>query len=81
MRIVVQLFAGARELAGARQVEVELPCPATVAQLRTALEAATPALAPLLQHALFSIDASYASDETPIPENAEVACIPPVSGG
>jgi molybdopterin converting factor small subunit len=30
---------------------------------------------------MFAIDAEYAVDATPIPLAAEVACIPPVSGG
>ena len=81
MKATVQLFASARELAGQEQLELELPPAATVAQLRTALLAACPALAPLLPHTLFAINTNYATDETPIPNNAEIACIPPVSGG
>jgi molybdopterin converting factor small subunit len=30
---------------------------------------------------MFAINAEYAADLTPIPEAAEIACIPPVSGG
>lgn len=81
MKVVVKLFAGARELAGQDQVEIELPTQATVADLRGALLAGFPALTPLLPHALFAIDANYATDETAVPEDAEIACIPPVSGG
>jgi molybdopterin synthase catalytic subunit/molybdopterin synthase sulfur carrier subunit len=81
MKIVVQLFAGAHQLAGQRQVEVELAPAATVGQLRTALAATCPALAPLLPHALFAINAQYATDEVALPPAAEIACIPPVSGG
>ncbi len=81
MKATIQLFAGARELAGQGQLEVELPAAATVAQLRAALLADCPPLAPLLPHALFAINTNYATDETPIPEGAEIACIPPVSGG
>ena len=81
MKATIQLFAGARELAGQGQIEIELPATATVGQLRATLLAASPALAPLLPHALFAINTNYATDETPIPEGAEIACIPPVSGG
>ena len=81
MKATVQLFAGARELAGQEQLELELPPAATVAQLRAALLVECPALAPLLPHTLFAINTNYATDETPIPNNAEIACIPPVSGG
>jgi len=81
MKATIKLFAGARELAGQEQIELELPTAATVAQLRAALLAASPALAPLLPHALFAINTHYATDETSIPDGAEIACIPPVSGG
>ena len=30
---------------------------------------------------MFAVDTRYADDATPIPPNADVACIPPVSGG
>ncbi len=81
MRVVVKLFAGARELAAQEQIELELPATTSVGELRTALLAECPALTPLLPHALFAINANYATDQTPVPEDAEVACIPPVSGG
>jgi molybdopterin converting factor subunit 1 len=79
--VEVKLFALAAERAGARQVAVELPPQSTVADLRRHLGNAYPALAPLLSHVLFAIDAQYAADTTPIPAGAELACIPPVSGG
>jgi len=81
MKATIKLFAGARELAGHEQIEVELPAVATIAQLRAALLAACPALGPLLPHALFAIDSDYATDQSDIPDGAEIACIPPVSGG
>ena len=81
MKIVVKLFAAARQFAGSPEVVCELPADATVADLRVALAAAHPALAPLLPHALFAINAEYATDATRIPEDSEIACIPPVSGG
>jgi len=81
MKTFVKLFAGARELAGQEQIELELAPASTVAQLRTALLAQCPALGPLLPHTLFAINTHYATDETLVPEDAEIACIPPVSGG
>lgn len=81
MKAIVKLFAGARELAGQEQIELDLPSTATVGELRAALLADCPALAPLLPHALFAINTNYATDETQVPDGAEIACIPPVSGG
>lgn len=81
MKVVVKLFAGACELVGQPQVEVELSVDSTVGDLREALHAQHAAIAPLLPHALFAIDTDYATDETIISADAEIACIPPVSGG
>jgi len=81
MKLAVKLFAGAREAAGCDVLEVEVAPSANVEALRSSMLAACPALAPLLPHAVFAINANYATDETLIPADAELACIPPVSGG
>ena len=81
MTVRVMLFAAARQLAGTDVIELDLPESATVAQLRTRLVEAVPELARLMDQALFSVDAEYADDATKIALGAEVACIPPVSGG
>ena len=82
MNVTVKLFAAARELAGERSaIDAELPEGATVGDLRAWLAADCPSLAPLLKSATFAIDTDYAVDSTPLRPDAEVACIPPVSGG
>ncbi len=81
MKVKVKMFAAAREAVGAAEVIVELAEPARVSDLRSALEVEYPQLAILLSQALFAIDAEYADASTPIPATAEIACIPPVSGG
>ena len=79
--IRVQLFAVARQLAGQESVSVQMPEGATVADLRRELAVQQPPLAGIVAHLNFAVDASYAGESSPITENAEVACIPPVSGG
>lgn len=81
MRVTVMLFAGARELAGRSEIEVDLEAAATIGMLRSALMEDYPALKPLLPHALFAVDRNYATDATVLPSGAEIAFIPPVSGG
>lgn len=81
MRICVQLFALARELAGADTIEIEIPKGATVAQLRDLLAARSEPLAELVRHSMVAVDAAYATDDTTISSDSEVALIPPVSGG
>lgn len=81
MKSRLQLFAVARQLAGRDVIELELPEGATIADLRRELAVAVPALASLIGHLQFAVNTEYASDATPIPPNADLACIPPVSGG
>ena len=81
MKVDVKLFAVARELAGCDRVTVELADCANVADLRNGLAIAIPGLAPLLPQIMFAVNSDYASDTTPIPPGADIACIPPVSGG
>jgi molybdopterin converting factor subunit 1 len=81
VRVSVRLFALARQRAGRPTVELALAEPATVATLKQALIEAVPALAPLLPSLLFAVDSEYAADHQVIRPGAEVAAIPPVSGG
>jgi len=77
----VKLFAGAREAAGRDSIDLDLPEGATVAQLRRQLATEVPRLSGLIARVMFAVDTRYADDASIIRPNAEVACIPPVSGG
>ena len=81
MNVNVKLFALARQLVGQEDVQLNVPAPAPVRELKAVLCEAHPPLAAIVESLVFAIEAEYANDETPIPEGAEVACIPPVSGG
>lgn len=74
----VRLFAVAAERAGAREIVVQA---GTVGEVRAALAARAPALAALLPRCALAVDGTYATDAQPVPDGAEVAVIPPVSGG
>ena len=81
MKIHLRLFAIAKQAAGSDIVEVELPEGANVGRLREALGNQVPKLSGMVDQMMFAMDAEYATDETEVRPNAEVACIPPVSGG
>ena len=76
MRIPVRLFAGLRELAGTRLVEVDLPEGATGADVWPAL-----GLGDEPPGLLLAVNRSYAAHDVVLAEGDEVALIPPVSGG
>ena len=80
MRVRVRLFAGLRERAGAGEIEIELPAACDVAGFKRALEAKLPALESLA-HVRVAVDRAYADDRAALFEGAEIALIPPVSGG
>ncbi len=81
MKIHLRLFAVAKQAVGSDTIELELPEGANVGRLRQALAEQVPDLSAMVDRMMFAIDAEYATDETEVPPNADVACIPPVSGG
>jgi molybdopterin converting factor subunit 1 len=81
MIVHVRLFARARDLAGSDAVRVQLPEGATVADLRRRLAADCPTLAPLLERSALAVANEFAEDALVLSANAEVALLPPVSGG
>ncbi len=81
MTVRVLLFARARDIAGRDVIEVELPAGATVGQLREALGREVPALANFARRCGVAVGGEYAVDGDLVPEGAEAALIPPVSGG
>jgi molybdopterin converting factor subunit 1 len=81
MTISVRLFARARDLADSDTLNVELPQGATVADLRRRVAATCPALREFLPRCAVAVGDDFAADEVTISNDAEVAIIPPVSGG
>ena len=81
MQVQLRLFAIAKSLAGRSVIDLELPDPATVADLRRAISESFPQLSPWLPMIRFAVDSNYATDETPVVDTSELAAIPPVSGG
>jgi len=81
VKLRVKLFAVARQRAGTDCLEIEMPDETSVRQLRGALAEQYPPLADLLPHVRFAVNNDYAGDAERIPAAAEVAIIPPVSGG
>ena len=81
MRVRVRLFAIQRELAGAREVPLELADGATVEDAWGALVGIHPVLAPGRASVRFARNGAYADASTPLADGDELAMIPPVSGG
>jgi molybdopterin converting factor subunit 1 len=77
----VRLFARARDLGGADRLALDLPDGATVADLRRRLVALHPQLTELSAKCAVAVGAEFADDNRLLTEGAEIALLPPVSGG
>jgi molybdopterin converting factor subunit 1 len=74
-------FATLRDRAGMRSMELDVPLDLTIQGLKDKLSNEYPNLREALRSVLITINREYAFDEAVIPQNAEVAMFPPVSGG
>jgi molybdopterin converting factor subunit 1 len=81
MNLHILLFARARDLAGSDHLLIELPAGATVADLRRRVVELCPRLADLAGKCAVAVDAEFAGDDRVLYEGAEIALLPPVSGG
>jgi molybdopterin converting factor subunit 1 len=79
--IKVLFFATLRDRAGTKSVDLEIPVDMTVQALKDKLASDYPNLKESMKAVLVSVNKEYASNESAIPQNAEVALFPPVSGG
>jgi len=77
----ILFFATLKERAGVARAELELADEAKVSDLKYLVAEQFPLLTPLLGHVLVAVNQAYAFDDDLIPEDADVALFPPVSGG
>ena len=76
----VAVFAGLAEAVGSRTLEVQWSG-GTVAELRDAAASSAPTAASLLARSAVVVDGRHAADSDPVAAGADVAILPPVSGG
>jgi molybdopterin converting factor subunit 1 len=80
-RVRLLFFATLRDRAGSKSMELEIPTDLTVQGLKDKIAAEYPNLRESMSSVLITINREYAFDDARIPENAELAMFPPVSGG
>ncbi len=79
--VKVLFFANLREKVGAKEVELKLSDDLRVAEFKNVVAETYPALGENMSTVLVSVNKEYAFDEDVIPQGAEIALFPPVSGG
>jgi MoaE-MoaD fusion protein len=77
----IQLFAAPRQLLNRSTLRLELDGSLTAGQLKAQLAERFPELLPWLESGRLAVDRQLVGDQHPVPIGAEVALIPPVSGG
>ena len=80
-RIKVLFFATLRDRAGTKSFELDIPENTTVQKLKDLVIEAYPGLKETMDTVVISVNREFAFDESILPEDAEVAMFPPVSGG
>ncbi|HJS19498.1 MAG TPA: MoaD/ThiS family protein [Anaerolineales bacterium] len=80
-RVKLLFFATLRDRAGTKSMELDIPFDLTVRGLKDKISDEYPNLKPSMASVLTTINREYAFDEAIIPQNAELAMFPPVSGG
>jgi len=81
MNIRVLFFGAARDAVGANQMELALEAPATVSSAFQSLKERFEKLERFGRSLLFAVNQEYATPDTQLKENDELAVFPPVSGG
>lgn len=77
----VLFFAKLKEIIGSSEIIFDMEKGSTVQEFKNQLVVKFPQLKDYLPIMLVSINQNFAFDSDTIPENAEIACFPPVSGG
>jgi molybdopterin converting factor subunit 1 len=80
-RVKLLFFATLRDRAGAKSMEIDIPPDLTVQGLKDRISDEYPNLKESMSSVIITINREYAFDEAVIPQNAELAMFPPVSGG
>ena len=81
MTIRLLFFAQARERAGSGEATLELPEGSRVADALERIRQRYPALAELMPHLAVAMNQRLVSSEEAVAPDAEIALLPPVSGG
>jgi len=79
--VKILFFATLRDYVGSKSVELEIPEGTTIGGLMDMLATTYPRLEKVKESMMAAINREYAAEAQVIPQAAEIAFFPPVSGG
>ncbi|MHA2615853.1 MAG: MoaD/ThiS family protein [bacterium JZ-2024 1] len=79
--ITILFFASAREMVGKSQESLDIPENWTLKDVKEHIFQTYPSLTSLKEFLIFSVNQNFFDENERVPDNAEIALIPPVSGG
>ena len=79
--ITILFFANLKDITGKREIMKEVSPELTIAELKEQLIQDFPGLDKYMPAVIFSINHEFADNDADIPNKAEIAVFPPVSGG
>lgn len=80
-KVKILFFATLRDYVGTKSFELEIPAGLTIGGLTMMLAETYPRLGKIKDSMMAAINHEYAAEEQVIPQDAEIAFFPPVSGG
>ena len=81
LKVKVMFFATLRDYVGSKATEMEISSGTTIQALTDLLVLKNPRLEKVKDSIMAAINREYAADDQIIPEDADIALFPPVSGG
>lgn len=81
MKVRVVAFATASDILGREALEITLPDGGRVSDLRRQLAALHPSIEPIWERLAVAVDGELVREDRTLADGAEVALLPPVSGG
>lgn len=81
MKVKLLFFANLKNIISKSKIDLTLPAETNVLQLREIVLEMYPQIAEVFPNVIISVNQEFAFDEDLIPEGAEIALFPPVSGG
>ncbi len=81
IKVQVLFFATIRAIIGLKKMEIELAAGSTVRDLKQKIIKLHPHAGPAMESMLTAVNRIFSDDDTPLPDQAEIAFFPHISGG